>query len=643
MTKTTRDKIKQQCLDEITFARNAKQNVITEWKKNEIVLKKMMSEGERANVDLGEGISFVQTFLSKINSPYNFKYAKGDEADLEAAKVVNAIKDKDAKLGRWSFKAMVARVELIQYGRYVMEYHADSIDGYQSHLSNVSVYQYLIDPSAGGVDIEKAFYMGRGGIIKTRKQIEDGVREGRYLRTESNTLLSTASGVEKTPEDKNAENRWIQLISNTNIIQSKDQWKFWEWYTTYQGERYYVLITENGGEAIRIVPLKEMFKAGTYPFFSVAAYPEIGMFWTTAPLATVREAIMAKATAINQMLDNGEAINRPMKAFDVEAIKNPALLKFRKDGLIPVKTGIDIQKAVQFFPATPITTAVEVYDKLDVILATQSGVTNGARGNATEDKVGIYEGNQANASDRFSLIGDSEADGQERFAHLYLAGLDEHMTSKIAVEMVGIDGVEYKEVGKRDIKRDAQFGIVVVTAGTEETMESVDKKNKLTFLSSKMNDVTHTYNPRVMAELEATIAGFSIDEVKRMLDTKDGGNAELMSEAARDIKRIIGGEDVTPNEAANTAYQQKILDYAREEQQNIKPDVARRLFAYIEALTPIVHRNMEKSINTTLSSEGLPTMQGLDAGFGGQAIIPGQTVPPPAAIPPVGAPTAGGL
>jgi len=92
--------------------------------------------------------SFVQTFLSKINTPFNWKYIKGEEADLEPAKIANAIKDKDSKLGNWNYKATLARTQLVLYGRYIFEYHADSIDKqYGSHLSNVDVYQFHIDPS----------------------------------------------------------------------------------------------------------------------------------------------------------------------------------------------------------------------------------------------------------------------------------------------------------------------------------------------------------------------------------------------------------------------------------------------------------------------------------------------------------------
>lgn len=158
----TRDQLSRLALDQISFCREKKQLKKTNWYKNEDLYynKKVALDSDRANVNLNEAQSFVQTFLSKINTPFNFKYIKGEEADLEASKIANAVKDKDSKLGNWDYKAMLARTQLIIYGRYIFEYHADSIDKkYASHLSNVDVYQFLIDPSCGGDDIEKAWFL----------------------------------------------------------------------------------------------------------------------------------------------------------------------------------------------------------------------------------------------------------------------------------------------------------------------------------------------------------------------------------------------------------------------------------------------------------------------------------------------------
>lgn len=628
LQKSIRDAITNQCLEEIAFARQAKQPIITKWWKNEDLYysnKKFESTLSRANVNLNEAQGFVNSFLAKINIPFNFKYVKGEEADLEAAKISNALKDKDAKLGRWNFKAMLARVQLIIYGRYIFEYHADSSNGYKSYLTPVDVYQFLIDPSCGGLDIENAFYLGRGNIIKDKKAIQEGIKSGKYFRTEGNELINGSGNLQdQTKEDLNASNRWVSLIQKMKVMFRKDEWKFWEWYTTYEGERYYVLITEDGSKALRICPIKEIFKTGKYPFFTAAAYPDITEFWTPSPLDGVREVIMAKSISINQMLDNGEAINKPMKAFDVDAIKNPALLKYRTDGLIPVKGGTRINDAIQFFPTAPIQTAIQVYDKLGEIIDTNSGVNSGTMGNSNESVVGIYEGNQANARDRFSLISDSEADAQERFAKLYLDGLDEHLNTKVAIEMIGLDGVEFREVGKKDIKRNRDFDVMVITSGQEETMQTTEKRNKLTYLSAKSNDQTGVYNRKVLAEMEATIAGFSYDEIKYMLDTKSDSSSKLMAECAEDMQYMLDGKIIPVNDLANTAYMQKIKDYMRDEKEYFMahPDIAAIFFNYMERLQPVVIANMTASMDKQLIAEGLPSSAGQAMGLSGKAQLP---------------------
>lgn len=55
--------------------------------------------------------------------------------------------------------------------------------------------------------------------------------------------------------------------------------------------------------------------------------------------------------------------------------------------------------------------------------------------------------------------------------------------------------------------------------------------------------------------------------------SKDYGEAELLSECARDIQNIISGKKVQPNEYANTAYAQKLLDFMRDNSENLKPEV----------------------------------------------------------------------
>ena len=80
----------------------------------------------------------------------------------------------------------------------------------------------MIDPSAGGLDIEKAFYLGRGGILKSKQQLKDGVKDGRYLKTEVEELINGSGNADTlSQEDMKARNRYIGITSNEKTIQTK--------------------------------------------------------------------------------------------------------------------------------------------------------------------------------------------------------------------------------------------------------------------------------------------------------------------------------------------------------------------------------------------------------------------------------------
>jgi len=622
----TRQKIAAQALSEIDFARQAKQPKFPQWHKNEDLYynKKINVEAGRINVNLNEMQSFVNTFVSKINAPWNFEYIKGEEADLEKAKIANAIKEKDRKGGDWDAKALFWDQQLVMYWRAIYEYHADSIDNnYCSHLSNVDVYQFLIDPSAGGLDIEKAFYLGRGGILKSKQQLKDGVKDGRYLKTEVEELISGSGNADTlSQEDMKARNRYIGITSNDKTIQTKGVWKFWEWNTTYEWKRYTILITEDGWKAVSVNLHSDLFASDKWQYFTCASSPDLTEFWSPSPADGVREAIMAKQVSINQALQNSQEINEPITYFDVDAVQDPNLMiQYMKARKVPMKGGTDINKAVQTRQIPSINTPFAVYDKLDSITAVASGVTNDARWQSNEDKVGIYEGNVKEAADRFAVIWELKAYAQRRFATLYLEGIDEHMTKPMAVDIIGADGVSYKkDVSNKDLKRQYDFDISIVTSGQEQAMQGVEKRNKLTFIQT--NKVNPLFNPKVMAEKEALIAGFNADEVKQML-AKDYGETELMAHAAEDIQTLLK-KMPKPFRGANAAYAQKILDYVKDESDDLKPEQLDRFYEYLNELMPIITYNMNNSIDEQLAREWLPTQSGQAMGMTGQAQVPWQ-------------------
>jgi len=81
-----------------------------------------------------------------------------------------------------------------------------------------------------------------------------------------------------------------------------------------------------------------------------------------------------------------------------------------------------------------------------------------------------------------------------------------------------------------------------------------------------------------------------------------------MSECARDIQNIIGGKKVEPNEAANTAYAQKLLDFMRDNRENLNDEQYGKLVIYMEEIQPIISRNMARGLNQELINGGMPSL-----------------------------------
>ncbi len=601
----TRQKIIAQALEEIAFSREYKQGKVKNWKINEDLYygRKIPTVDSRANVDLGQMASFVHTILSKIDNPMQFKFSKRKEAQLQRVERLNALKMSDAERDNWDIKDLVGKKQALIYGRAIYSYYADSYDGYCPHLDNVDVYDFLIDPSGGGIDIEQAMYMGRYGVIKTRKEIEKGVKDKKYLKTETKTLLEgDGNATDESQEDINQQNRTsaTDVWRREKQISNKDKFKFWEWYTTYEGERYYLLITDVGATAIRVEKLTDIFESNLFPFWTWAAFADLTEFWTPSYCDYVREIFMAQAVSINQMLDNAEAINKPQKLVVVGAIENMAELKYRKDGQIKVKQGNDVSKVFQTVAPASINTPITVFEKLDAIQEKASGVTAGAQGDADPDgKATIYQGNQANSADRFGLLNKTYAFAYKRFAMLWEAGVREHLNRKTAVEIMGPNGVQIVEVSKRDIFRKSdKFGVIVQASDAETALSDKDKANKVNFLTTQAQN--QSLNQKKIFEIQAGIAGFTEEEIRQMLDTSEFGDAELMAMAEKDIEQIMDGQEIPPNQAANSAYKQRFVDFMTMNAESIDTDQFVALAKYVDSLSEIIVRNMVRQANSML-------------------------------------------
>jgi hypothetical protein len=601
--KQTRDEITAQVAKEIDFATKYKRGKVGNWQKNENMYygKKMPTDESRANVELGRMQEFVHTLLSKIDNPVSFKFVKRKNSDYLKALRLNSLKTIDQDRDNWDIKDLAGKKQAILYGRSIFKYQAKSENGYKPCLENVDVYDFLIDPQAGGLDIEKAYYLGSYGYHKTKEDIKLGMKEGIYLKYEAQNIINAPSdGGEWNQQTMDKQNREQAAQGTTNRYRDfviNDKYTFWEWFTTYDGERYYVVYHQPTRSAIRVEKLSEITDSNMYPYWTYALFPDLTEFWTPSACDYIREVLLAQNISINQLLDNAEQINKPQRFVDVGAIDNLADLVYKRNGWIRLKNGSNPNSAVKIVETPQLNAPIEVFNMLENIHSKASGVNDLAKGVEDVDgRAAIYEGNQQNTADRYGLYQKSYSNGYKRFGNLYYWGVKEHLTKKQAVEIMGADGVTVEEITRKDImpRGNRDFSILVESSNAETLASTLNQKNKLTFLQTQAGNPL--MNEKKRFEIQAKIAGFDDSEVRQLLDKEGYGDDRLMADCDRDIEMILEGKTPRPNLDANIAYLQRIQDYMKQNFEYVTLDQMSMLEMYMKALEPIVQRNMASSL-----------------------------------------------
>ena len=230
-----RDTLSTQALKEIDYSYRYKKARMSSWNKNEDMMNPdrtspavvspyggntfQQAGDTRAQVPLYKMHGFVHTILSKIDSPLTFKYVKGESADLKKAKLMNAIKEKDSKVGRWNFKDLMGKRDAAIYGRTIYLYLTRNDKGvYKSLLNLIDPKDFLIDPDVGGLcteeedgsGVEKAAYLGWWNTKLTRAQLTQGIKDGIYYKKVVEELLDGGgNNTAKTQQDIDKDNRKI--------------------------------------------------------------------------------------------------------------------------------------------------------------------------------------------------------------------------------------------------------------------------------------------------------------------------------------------------------------------------------------------------------------------------------------------------
>lgn len=604
VSRKLRDQLTTQALEELNLAREAKEKAIKEWKTNhklyDLSYDMHIKEG-RAKARPPYAFGFVETLLSKIKNYPEIKFGKGSNADQEQAELVTALYHKQAQPNAENFEGtdLDAKRSAIFTGRAVIEVFGKS-KPFRFVQNLISSFDFYIDPIAGS-NIENALYVGNKGVLLTEHELIQGKKEKRYTADVKVVLESKEDALTQKDDE-------IVIVEGRERLAKTGRFEFLKWGTTDRktGKRYYLLIHLNSQTCIRCVPLTEMYKAEEgedQPYWwyeSWAAYPDRKNFWSMAPLSIVRNLLQLRIKNLNNIADAVEEEVRPVTYYDPSLIDSPLLLDYTPGGHVPVMGSP--KDGIWHKPAPDIKKAQEFDEMLSRDIQLETGITNDARGISDEDKVGIYEGNLANIQDRLSLLNDSYSFFYERVCMRFVAICKEFLTTKETVRIVGKDGIKWRTVSKSDLKSRHNYDINIEASENAAQREAAKKRDQLQFVQgNKGNPIV---NQSWLIEKEAEIVGFGYEEIKEALDVSTHNDSKMMSEADRDIELLVNGEDIDLNEAATAAYMQRIIDYARQEAENLDSETEELLLEFAQAHMDIVARNEMKAAKEQMAEEG---------------------------------------
>lgn len=515
---------------------------------------------------------FVDTWQSKMAKHVNLTYEQGvDEADFRAAKKATAFYQKIKSHDDYDYDMLDTDGKKIGglYGVVPYKYYAQSNGGYKSTLDLIDPYDHIVDPVGGGF-LERHRFVQQDNVFRSKDELKDGGEQGVYDSSQVSKIINVTRADKLLDNDtqfKSKQNRLMALGLDgiTYNYAGQDLYKFIEAGTTWKGKRYYVVFNYETGIWIRCQPLKEVFKSDLWPWVSWHTNRDIFNYWSKSPCDDMIPLAEVIRVLVNQELDNRNKRNYGMRGYDPAIIPDPSQLEWRQDGLVAFKSGSaqllgDMKKGTVEFETAELTGTINLVEYIDGMLKEKTGVNSEAQGGADTSKVGIAYLNIQQSGERTRLVYESYTKCWQAIGRRFLWGLTEHLRSAEAVKIIGEKGAEWDELSRMEVNPEWD---VQVSGGEDETnKDEIKKKALVTVLESFQLDELAVTNPKWRAQIKLQSVEIDDDEIRMAFDLQDEGNREVLSKASQMIQDCLAGKPWKPFRGANTAFCQKIQDYA---------------------------------------------------------------------------------
>lgn len=563
------------------------------------------------NVPIPVFPGMIDTLNAQYDEPIKLEFKEGDASDYFKVEKLNGAFQMEvmdtAQNSKWNSKLRMARRDAIMTGRAILKYTVTSDPEYKSLLGVVNLKHFHFQPR-GGKDLENHLFAGEEDIEKTKSELNAGVRSGIYNREQVKKLIANSADRDYLPqssnilEDKLSRFRPLGLDPDNHSYVGEPVYKLAQWILNIDGERWLLVFDPWTQTWVRFEKWKEIDSSGLYPWFSYATHEDDENFLSKSYADDLYPSSDAIVAMFNQELTNREKRNFGARAYDKDMFKDVRKLDeamHRPDALVPADTmqGTKrINEGLFEFKTGELQGTVNLIDWITSTTGRSTGANELSQGSVKEvsKKASVTFAEQKAVSKR---IGWASQPFQEMLAQLgkaFIYGLKDHMPSKFAIRILGEQGVDWGEITRLDLNTHKDVDILIVSTDKQmldNEMKSKKRTEALTLLAESQNINTKKRDEEILRNAE-----YTDQEIAEFLDTKTYSDKKSLKRASVAIQDIIRGKKPDLWYGANTAFMQKIVDYASDNRVTLKEkyDV---LIDYAMEHKEIVQSNLERKAN----------------------------------------------
>jgi hypothetical protein len=576
------------------------------------------------------GSGFVETLVAQVNKSPRLDFVDPKGSNAQSVKKVQALWEFDSSTTRqnWAKQDRLSKRLAAVANIGIFEYYAEKgKEGYKGNLCVIDHYDFHCEPN-GGADLETHLFKGVYNQFQTVDEVKRLGDSGYYKKAQVNSLLRAYSDKDYKMNEDMHRNK-IDRMSAMSLDIDQHSYvgvsvlNLARWVTQYEGEDYYLVFDYNSGIWLKCDPLKNVFGLNQSPWVVWTPVEHAFNLWAPGLFDQIKPVAEAIRINLNEILNNNRKRNWDMRAVDQKMFPDVSKLNWRQDGVVAanVPMGQSITNGIYHFQTPEISGALNLNQYLNDFLGINTGISDQTKGESSQDTLGIARINELQVSKRMKLIGDSYTDAYAEIGLRWDWGLYEHIDNKQAVKVIGPNGAEMETVLKDDCEPD--YDIRVITALDDVIDTERDRERKASAMERLANNplAIQLLNPKWYIEQELLVGGWSQEDVKRAMDTKNDATDEVISAAEKNIERILQGKEPKRARNATTGYLQRILNFMADNE-NLKPKQLDALQKHFDEHVQIADENKARQAQGVAGQN--PTDQAPDGGMMGLPTNPMQ-------------------